>query len=152
MTNPQSSRLPVFLVANAGLHSDFMILHVAAAALASETKAMAMPHSVDSIPTSANQEDYVSMGMSAARRLAAMLENVRSVVAIELLAASQGLDFLMPLRTGSQAQKAYERVRSSSKLVEVDRSLTRDIAVVSDLIEAGKILETPQPDRRRSDS
>jgi histidine ammonia-lyase len=141
MTNPQSSQLPAFLVANAGLHSGFMILHVAAAALVSETKAMAMPHSVDSIPTSANQEDYVSMGMSAARRLSAMLENVRSVIAIELLAAAQGLDFLAPLETGAKAQRAYELVRSVSKFVGEDRSLSKDIAAVADLADSGRFQE-----------
>jgi histidine ammonia-lyase len=81
-----------------------MILQVAAAALASETKAMSFPHSVDSVPTSANQEDYVSMGMSAARRLSSMLENLRNVLAIELLAACQGIEFLAPLGTGPHAQ------------------------------------------------
>jgi histidine ammonia-lyase len=138
MTNPQSSQLPAFLVANAGLHSGFMILHVAAAALVSETKAMAMPHSVDSIPTSANQEDYVSMGMSAARRLAAMLENAQNVIAIELLAAAQGLDFLAPLRTGDNAQRAHRLVRSVSKFVAADRSLADDIRRVSELIASGR--------------
>ena len=83
MTNPQTSQLPAFLVAEAGLNSGFMILQVTAAALASEMKALAAPHSVDSIPTSANQEDYVSMGMSAARRLAPMLANLRNILAIE---------------------------------------------------------------------
>jgi histidine ammonia-lyase len=115
-----------------------MILHVAAAALVSETKAMAMPHSVDSIPTSANQEDYVSMGMSAARRLAAMLENAQNVIAIELLAAAQGLDFLAPLRTGDNAQKAHRLVRSVSKFVAADRSLADDIRRVSELIASGR--------------
>jgi histidine ammonia-lyase len=138
MTNPQSSQLPAFLVANAGLHSGFMILHVAAAALVSETKAMAMPHSVDSIPTSANQEDYVSMGMSAARRLVAMLENTQNVVAIEFLAAAQGLDFLYPLRTGDNAQRAHDLVRSVSKFVAEDRSLAGDIRRVSQLIASGR--------------
>jgi histidine ammonia-lyase len=145
MTNPQSSQLPAFLVAKAGLHSGFMILHVAAAALASESKALATPHSVDSIPTSANQEDYVSMGMSAARRLKPMLENVRNVIAIELLAAAQGLDFLAPLVTGPVAQKAREVVRFVSKFVEADRSLSRDIARVSAVIASGGFREVLCP-------
>ena len=100
MTNPNTSLLPAFLTREPGLNSGFMIVQVTAAALASETKALAMPHSVDSIPTSGNQEDYVSMGMSAARRLRPMLENVRNVVAIELISACQGIDFHSPLRTG----------------------------------------------------
>src|SRR6204780_1716128 len=94
MTNPQTSLLPAFLVKNAGLNSGFMIMQVSAAALTSEMKTQAMPHSVDSIPTSANQEDYVSMGMGAARRIQPMLGIVRNVLGIELLAACQGLDLL----------------------------------------------------------
>jgi histidine ammonia-lyase len=141
MTNSQSSQLPAFLVGNAGLHSGFMILQVAAAALVSESKAMAVPHSVDSIPTSANQEDYVSMGMSAARRLKPMLDNARHVLAIELLAAAQGLDFLAPLATGLDARRAQELVRSVSKFVEADRSLANDIRQVSELIASGSFRE-----------
>jgi histidine ammonia-lyase len=128
-------------VLKAGLHSGFMILQVAAAALVSESKAMATPHSVDSIPTSANQEDYVSMGMSAARRLKPMLENVRNVLAIELLAAAQGLDFLAPLSTGLDARRAQELVRSVSEFVTTDRSLADDIRRVSDLIASGRFRE-----------
>ena len=110
MTNPQTSLFPAFLVREAGLNSGFMILQVTAAALASETKALAAPHSVDSIPTSANQEDYVSMGMGAARRLESMLQNLRRILAIELLAASQGIDLLSPLKPGPETRKAYDLV------------------------------------------
>jgi histidine ammonia-lyase len=138
MTNPQSSQLPAFLIRDAGLNSGFMILQVAAAALASEMKTQAAPHSVDSIPTSANQEDYVSMGMSGARRIQPMLANLRNVLAIELLSACQGLDLLAPLRTGTEAQKAYEVVRSASAFVEADRSLSADIESVARLINEGK--------------
>jgi histidine ammonia-lyase len=141
MTHPQSSQLPAFLVHQAGLHSGFMILQVAAAALVSESKAMATPHSVDSLPTSANQEDYVSMGMSAARRLMPMIENIRNVLAIELLSAAQGLDFLAPLATGLGASRAHELVRSVSKFVEADRSLSEDIRRVSELIATGRFRE-----------
>ena len=111
MTNPQTSLLPAFLVREAGLNSGFMLIQIAAAALASETKILAAPHSVDSIPTGANQEDYVSMGMAGARRLAAMLENLRNVLSMELLAACQGIDLLSPLRTGPRTQRAdvYKR-------------------------------------------
>jgi histidine ammonia-lyase len=137
MTNPQTSQLPAFLVREAGLNSGFMILQVTAAALASEMKAMAAPHSVDSIPTSANQEDYVSMGMGAANRIEPMLENLRRILAIELLAACQGLDFLAPLRTGTEARKAYEIVRGLSKIVDVDRSLAPDIESVAKAIASG---------------
>jgi histidine ammonia-lyase len=139
MTNPQSSQLPAFLIRDAGLNSGFMILQVAAAALASEMKTQAAPHSVDSIPTSANQEDYVSMGMSGARRIQPMLANLRNVLAIELLSACQGLDLLAPLRTGPEAQKAYNSVRSASPFVEADRSLSADIESVARLINEGKL-------------
>jgi histidine ammonia-lyase len=138
MTNPNTSQLPAFLTAGAGLNSGFMMVQVAAAALASEMKTQAAPHSIDSIPTSANQEDYVSMGMGAARRLAPMLENLRNVLAIELLSACQGLDFLAPLRTGPEAQKAYKIVRESSKMVEADRSLAQDIQAIARQIAGGK--------------
>jgi len=144
MTNPQTSLLPAFLIKDAGLNSGFMILQVTAAALTSELKTQAAPHSVDSIPTSANQEDYVSMGMGAARRIRPMLTNLRNVLAIELLSASQGIDLLVPLRTGVEAQKAYELVRSVSKMVNEDRSLAPDIARVEQEIAQnafGKILE-----------
>ncbi len=139
MTNPQTSMLPAFLVREAGLNSGFMILQVTAAALASEMRALAAPHSVGSIPTSANQEDYVSMGMGAARRLAPMLANLRNILAVELLAACQGIDFLAPLRPGLEARKAYDIVRSLSEPVDSDRSLAPDIEAVSAAIHAGKI-------------
>jgi histidine ammonia-lyase len=134
MTNPHTSGLPAFLTGDAGLNSGFMIAQVTAAALASELKALAAPHSVDSISTSGNQEDYVSMGMSAARRLAPMLRDVRLVLAIELLAACQGLDFLAPLQTGVEARKAYALVREVSTRVIADRALAPDIAAVSKII------------------
>jgi histidine ammonia-lyase len=139
MTNPQTSLLPAFLVRDAGLNSGFMILQVTAAALASEIKTQAAPHSVDSIPTSANQEDYVSMGMGAARRIQPMLENLRNVLAIELLAACQGIDLLAPLATGAQAAKAQAIVRAGSKMVEADRSLAPDIRAVERRIAAGDL-------------
>jgi histidine ammonia-lyase len=137
MTNPQTSQLPAFLVREPGVNSGFMILQIAAAALASETKVLAAPHSVDSIPTSANQEDYVSMGMAGARRLQAMLANLQHILAIELLAACQGIDFLAPLRTGTEAQRAYGIVRSRSARVDADRSLAADIEAVAAAIVEG---------------
>jgi len=137
MTNPSTSLLPAFLTSQPGLNSGFMLAQVTAAALTSENKSLATPHSVDSIPTSGNQEDYVSMGMGAARRLARMLENLRNIVAIELLAACQGIDLLAPLRTGTEAQKAHEAVRSVSARVDADRSLAPDIAAVARLIADG---------------
>jgi len=141
MTNPQTSLLPAFLVRDAGLNSGFMIMQVSAAALASEMKTQATPHSVDSIPTSANQEDYVSMGMGAARRIQPMLGNLRNALAIELLAACQGIDLLAPLGTGTQAAKAQAIVRAESKMVEADRSLAPDIRAVERRIAAGDFSE-----------
>jgi histidine ammonia-lyase len=141
MTNPQTSLLPAFLVRDAGLNSGFMILQVTAAALASEMKTQAAPHSVDSIPTSANQEDYVSMGMGAARRIQPMLGNLRNVLAIELLAACQGIDLLAPLATGRQAAKAQVIVRAESEMMEADRSLAPDIRAVERRIAAGAFSE-----------
>jgi len=134
MTNPHTSLLPAFLTAQPGLNSGFMLAQVTAAALQSENKVLATPHSVDSIPTSGNQEDYVSMGMSAARRLRPMLDNLRNIMAIELLAACQGIDLLAPLRTGAEAQKAHDLVRSVSPRLDTDRSLAADIATVGKLI------------------
>lgn len=138
MTNPATSQLPAFLVRQPGVNSGFMILQIAAAALASELKTQAAPHSVDSIPTSANQEDYVSMGMAGARRLQGMMANLRHILAIELLAACQGIDFLAPLRTGTEAQRGYDIVRGLSKSVDHDRSLAGDIEAVAQAIAEGR--------------
>jgi histidine ammonia-lyase len=134
MTNPHTSLLPAFLTSAPGLNSGFMIAHVTAAALASENKVLAAPHSVDSISTSGGQEDYVSMGMSAARRLRAMLDNLRRIIAIELLAACQGIDFHAPLKTGGEALKAHTLVREVSAHVEADRPLAPDIEALADRI------------------
>jgi histidine ammonia-lyase len=139
MTNPLTSMLPAFLTPEPGLNSGFMIAQVTAAALTSENKALATPHSVDSISTSGNQEDYVSMGMSGARRLERMLVNLRNIIAIELLSACQGIDLLAPLQTGALAKKAYDAVRVKSAKVFEDRSLAADIEAVSALIEEGAI-------------
>lgn len=139
MTNPLTSMLPAFLTPEPGLNSGFMIAQVTAAALTSENKALATPHSVDSISTSGNQEDYVSMGMSGARRLERMLKNLRNTIAIELLCGCQGIDLLAPLKTGKLATKAYEVVRGKSLLLSADRPLAPDIEAVSTLITDGAI-------------
>src|SRR5580693_8992657 len=137
MTNPLTSMLPAFLTPEPGLNSGFMIAQVMAAALTSENKALAAPHSVDSISTSGNQEDYVSMGMSGARRLERKLRNLRNTVAIELLCACQGIDLLAPLKTGTLARKAYEAMRAKSRKLTEDRSLAPDIEAVSALVGDG---------------
>ena len=131
MTNPLTSMLPAFLTPEPGLNSGFMIAQVTAAALTSENKALATPHSVDSISTSGNQEDYVSMGMSGARRLSRMLQNLRHTIAIELLCAAQGIELLAPLQTGTLAKKAIAAVRAVSPSVVEDRPLAPDIESVT---------------------
>jgi histidine ammonia-lyase len=136
MTNPLTSMLPAFLTPEPGLNSGFMIAQVTAAALTSENRALATPHSIDSISTSGNQEDYVSMGMSGARRLQRMLANLRHIVAIELLCACQGIDLLAPLQTGTLAAKAQSLVREKSPKVIEDRPLAPDIEALSTLIDA----------------
>src|SRR5271163_2829532 len=137
MTNPLTSLLPAFLTPEPGLNSGFMIAQVTAAALASENKALATPHSVDSISTSGNQEDYVSMGMSGARRLSRMLQNLRHILAIELLCACQGIDLLEPLKTGTLATRAYDLVRAKSAMLVDDRPLSEEIESVSAVVAAG---------------
>src|SRR5262245_52023722 len=138
LINPEYGDLPPFLTADAGLNSGFMMLQVTAAALTSECKVWAHPASVDSIPTSGNKEDHVSMGMGAALKLRQILENLKHVLAIELLCAAQGIDFLAPLKPGRGAQEAYELIRSVSPRLEQDRSLALDIQRVSDLIAKGE--------------
>ncbi len=144
MTNPLTSLLPAFLTPDPGLNSGFMIAQVTAAALTSENRTLATPHSVDSISTSGNQEDYVSMGMSGARRLERMLHNLRHILAIELLCACQGIDLLAPLQTGTLAKKAYDGVRALSPKVIADRPLAPDINAVHDLIATGAISKVLQ--------
>ena len=133
------SRLPPFLTPEPGLNSGFMIVHVTAAALASENKSLAHPASVDSLPTSANQEDHVSMATFAARRLRAMLANTAHIVAIELLAAAQGIEFLRPLASAPALEAVLRLVRSVSPAMPSDRSLARDIEAVCHLVAAGDI-------------
>jgi histidine ammonia-lyase len=137
MTNPLTSMLPAFLTPEPGLNSGFMIAQVTAAALTSENKALATPHSVDSISTSGNQEDYVSMGMSGARRLNRMLRNLRHIIAIELLCAAQGIELLAPLQTGTLAKKAIATIRVASPRVVEDRPLAPDIESVTAEIADG---------------
>jgi histidine ammonia-lyase len=133
------SRLPPFLTPDPGLNSGFMIVHVTAAALASENKSLAHPASVDSLPTSANQEDHVSMATFAARRLGTMLRNTAHIVAIELLAAAQGIEFLRPLKSAPALEGVLRLVRSVSPAMMQDRSLARDIEAVHHLVAAGDI-------------
>ena len=130
------SRLPPFLTDDAGLNSGFMIAHVTAAALASENKSLAHPASVDSLPTSANQEDHVSMATFAARKLADMALNVRHIIAIELLAAAQGIEFHRPLRSSAALEQVHAAIRTRVPAYDQDRFFAPDIAAVEALIDA----------------
>lgn len=132
------SGLPAFLVREGGLNSGFMMAQVTAAALTSENKTLAHPASVDSIPTSANQEDHVSMATFAARRLHDMLDNVGHVVAIELLAAAQGVEFHRPQQSSNAIEDVMDAIREVSPAFVEDRSLSTDISGVAELIDAGR--------------
>jgi histidine ammonia-lyase len=134
------SQLPAFLVREGGLNSGFMIAQVTAAALASENKSLAHPASVDSLPTSANQEDHVSMATFAARRLAPMAENTRGVIAIELLAAAQGLDFRRPLASSAPLEAAHALLRKQVAFYDHDRHFAPDIAAAKAVISGDELL------------
>jgi len=131
------SQLPPFLVEDAGVNSGFMIAQVTAAALASENKSLAHPASVDSLPTSANQEDHVSMATFAARRLCAMNDNTRYVLAVELLAAAQSIDLRRPLRSNPIIEQAHDAVRAVVAKWEQDRYFQPDLEAVATLIGDG---------------
>jgi len=133
------SRLPPFLTADAGLHSGFMILHVTAASLASENKSLAHPASVDSLPTSANQEDHVSMATFAARRLQPMVSNTAHILAIEMLAAAQGIDFLRPLTSSAPLELLHTAVRDVIPNMNQDRYFGNDIAHALEMVRGGAL-------------
>jgi histidine ammonia-lyase len=141
LVNPDLSELPAFLVKEGGLNSGFMILQVTAAALASENKTLSHPASVDSIPTSANQEDHVSMGVTAARKTNDVAENLANILAIELLAAAQGLEFRRPLTTSRTLEAVHALVRSRVAPYERDRPHYPDVAAARELILSGAILD-----------
>src|SRR5438105_2534105 len=131
--------LPPFLASGAGLNSGFMMPQVTAAALVSENKVLSHPASVDSITTSGNKEDYVSMGMGGAIKLKKVVANTRMVLAIEAIAVAQALDFLAPLKTSKLGQQAHAAIRSVTDTVSHDRVLAGDFAKVAELIESGKL-------------
>jgi len=133
------SRLPPFLTADAGLNSGFMIAHVTAAALASENKSLAHPASVDSLPTSANQEDHVSMATFAARRLQAMIDNTAHILGIEWLAAAQGIEFLRPMASSLALEQAHGLLREVVPAMAQDRYLAPDIAHATRLVRGGAL-------------
>jgi len=131
------SGLPPFLIKNAGVNSGFMIAHVSAAALASDNKALCHPHSVDSLPTSANQEDHVSMATNACRRLFAISDNVANILAIELLGACQGLEFRRPLKTSPRLERVYQYIRAKVDNFDEDRVFAPDIAIIKEDVKMG---------------
>jgi histidine ammonia-lyase len=140
LVNPALSEgLPAFLAAGAGLNSGFMMPQVTAAALASENKILAHPASVDSITTSGNKEDYVSMGMTASMKLKRIVANTNNVLAIEAMAVAQALDFLAPLKPGKRGQAAHTAIRSVCPTMDKDRVMYQDFARIAELIASGKV-------------
>jgi histidine ammonia-lyase len=142
LVNGSLSSLPRFLTKQGGLNSGLMIAQYTAAALVSENKTLAHPASVDSIPTSANQEDHNSMGSIAARHCYQILKNVEQVIAIEMIAASQGIEFLKPLKCGVGTSIAYKEIRKVIKPLEEDRILYEDFEKMSELLQSDKILKS----------
>jgi len=140
LVDPALSGIPAFLTPRPGLNSGFMIAQVTAAALVSENKQRAYPASVDSIPTSANQEDHVSMAAHGARRLLAMAENAQSVIAIELLAAAQGCDFHAPLASSSVLECLRQTVRAVVPHLDDDRYFHPDLQQAIGLVRSGAVV------------
>ncbi|MFW9792875.1 MAG: histidine ammonia-lyase [Candidatus Thorarchaeota archaeon] len=140
LVNPHLSELPAFLTTEGGLESGMMIAQYTAAALVSENKVLAHPVSVDSIPTSGDQEDHVSMGTIAARKALDILENTINVIAIEYLCACQGIDYLAPLKPSEPLQKAHAAIRKVVPKLEDDRPLSPDITKIRELIALGAII------------
>ena len=145
LVNPSlSDGLPPFLIEEGGLNSGFMIPQYVAAALVSENKVLAHPASVDSIPTSAGQEDHVSMGNAAGLKALRVLDNVERALAIELLAGTQAIEFLAPLQPGAGVRAVHDVVRSLSPRLTEDRSLSTDIELVADAIRSGRIVDAAE--------
>jgi histidine ammonia-lyase len=140
LVNPNLSGLPAFLTTEGGLESGLMIAQYTAAALVSENKVLAHPASVDSIPTSADQEDHVSMGTIAARKAAQILDNVKNVIAIEYMCAAQGLSLLLPLQPSEPLKLAFEVIREAVPQLNDDRPLHPDIARIREKIDLGSIV------------
>lgn len=140
LVNPNLSGLPAFLTTEGGLESGMMIAQYTAAALVSENKVLAHPASVDSIPTSADQEDHVSMGTIAARKAANILENAQNVVAIEYMCACQGIDYLAPLKPSEPLEAACSTIRNVVPKLEDDRPLSPDISKIRELMKSGDII------------
>jgi histidine ammonia-lyase len=140
LVNPDLSHLPAFLTPKPGLNSGLMIVQVAAASLASENKSLAHPASVDTVPTSANQEDHVSMGPIAARHALAVIENVESILAMEWLCAAQAREFHRDLRAGKGAEAAYKTLRTRVEPLDTDRYTHTDIESARELLRDGSLV------------
>jgi histidine ammonia-lyase len=141
LVNPQLSGLPAFLVSDGGLNSGFMLAQYTAASLVSENKALSHPASVDSIPTSANKEDHVSMGSISARKCREIARNTEHVIAIEFLCAAQAMDLFTNLKPGEGTLIAYRAIRDAVPHLEKDRVISKDIETIARLMRSGKILE-----------
>jgi histidine ammonia-lyase len=141
MMNPHFSDLPAFLIKDSGLNSGLMIAHVTLAALASENKYLCHPASVDSIPTSTDKEDHVSMGVTSGRKLHEVLSNVQHGLAIELLCNTQGLEFLRPMKTSAGLEKVYTLVRKHVAPIVQDRTFHKDIENLAKLIQSDEIIQ-----------
>ena len=139
LVNPALSGLPAFLTRHGGLQSGLMMAQVTAAALTSELKTLAHPASVDTIPTSANKEDHVSMSMAAGLKASRALELARGVIAVELLCACQALDLLAPLATSAALARVHQRIRARVPALDRDRPPSHDVASITELIVAGEI-------------
>jgi histidine ammonia-lyase len=140
MMNPVFSELPAFLTKNSGLNSGLMIAHVTAAALVSENKYLCHPASVDSVPTSTDKEDHVSMGVTAGRKLHEVISNAKSVLAIELLCNTQALDLQRPLTTSASLEAVYNTIRQKVETISEDRIFYKDINNIIELINNNSLL------------
>jgi histidine ammonia-lyase len=143
LVNPQLSELPDFLVRNGGLNSGYMIAQYTAAALVSENKVLAHPACVDSIPTSANKEDHVSMGATAARKCREILHNAEYVISVELLCAAQAMDFVTsdkPFKAGEGTQEAYRTIREKIPYLDRDRIISGDMEAMASLLRSSEVI------------
>jgi histidine ammonia-lyase len=138
LVDPKMSGLPAFLVENSGVNSGFMMAQVTAAALVAENKTIATPCSVDSIPTSANQEDHVSMATHGARRLGPMVDNAAAVIGIELLAAAQGIDFHRPSQSSASLERVHAGIRGDVPFYAADRYVAPDIQAAQAWVKSGR--------------
>jgi histidine ammonia-lyase len=141
LVNPALSDLPAFLAREGGVQSGLMLAHVTAAALASENKSLAHPASVDSIPTSANKEDHVSMGAFAARKAARVVGNTARILAVEALAAAQALEFRRPLTTSAPLEAAWRGLRERIPPYDRDRFVAPDIELAAELVGSGRLAD-----------